>query len=155
MEPGSAARASLNGRGRAVPRSLVQLTAAAAFKFCSSRRRKQEAPELLARASLAHPRPSHPLASLPQKSREWRFSSIRRKAGASRGPGRAMLGSVLLLSLARSGGGFSARLAACPAISLGMWDKAPWIHQEDLGRLQVAQLSIPNPAFGFSALLSR
>lgn len=50
-----------NGRGRpgrAVPRSLVQLTAAAAFKFCSScGGRKQEAPELLARASRAHPRP--------------------------------------------------------------------------------------------------
>lgn len=61
MEPGSAAPGIRNGcgrLGRAVPRSLVQLTAAAAFKFCSScGGRKQEAPKLLARASRAHPCP--------------------------------------------------------------------------------------------------
>lgn len=121
VEPGSAAPGIRNGRGRpgrAVPRSLVQLTAAAAFKFCSSCGRKQEAPELIARASRAHS-PAHGLASLPRRW-EWRFSRIRRKPGASRrrGPGRelvAVLGFILLVIFHLIRGEMNPRLPACPA----------------------------------------
>lgn len=77
-----APRRGRNGRGRpgrAVPRSLVQLTAAAAFKFWSEGNRKPQSfsPEPPA------PTPAHELASLA-KRREWDFSRIRRKPGASR-----------------------------------------------------------------------